>query len=219
MQHSKWLLVALAGLSTLAACGDSPEDADTGSPDAGASEGAAAAGSVMPDVVCMDLQEAQDTIQAQTELFFSDSRDATGQDRMQLVDRNWLVVGQTPAAGTPIGDDTVPMLDAVKIGERSCSAEADTDADTGSADASEGAAAAASVMPDVVCMDLQEAQDTIQAQTELFFSDSRDATGQDRMQLVDRNWLVVGQTPAAGTPIDDDTVPMLDAVKIGERSC
>jgi hypothetical protein len=70
---------------------------------------------VMPDVVGLDLQTAQDTIQAETELFFSDSRDATGQDRMQLMDSNWVVVGQTPASGTPLTNNDVPMLDVKKF--------------------------------------------------------------------------------------------------------
>ena len=69
----------------------------------------------MPDVVCMDLQSAQDTIQ-EAGVFFSRSNDATGDDRMQLVDSNWLVVGQTPAAGTPIGEFEA-VLDVVKFGE------------------------------------------------------------------------------------------------------
>jgi hypothetical protein len=74
----------------------------------------------MPDVVCMDLQTAQDTIQATTDLFFSDSHDATGRDRNQLVDSNWLVVDQSPAAGTTLHEDDVPMLDVVKFGEGDC---------------------------------------------------------------------------------------------------
>ena len=72
----------------------------------------------MPDVIGMDLQSAQDVIQARTELFFSDSRDATGQDRMQIMDSNWQVVGQSPQAGTELAMDDVPMLDVVKFGER-----------------------------------------------------------------------------------------------------
>jgi endonuclease YncB( thermonuclease family) len=72
---------------------------------------------VMPDVVGLDLQTAQDTIQAETELSWSDSRDATGQDRAQIVDSNWTVVGQTPAAGSPLNIGDTPMLDVVKQGE------------------------------------------------------------------------------------------------------
>jgi hypothetical protein len=74
-------------------------------------------GDLMPAVVGMDLQAAQDHIQATTNHWLSESRDATGQGRMQIMDRNWVVVGQTPAAGTPLSDDDVPMLDVVKFGE------------------------------------------------------------------------------------------------------
>ena len=53
----------------------------------------------MPDVVCMSLQDAQDLIQDQG-VYFSRSEDASGQDRAQLVDSNWVVVEQTPPPGT-----------------------------------------------------------------------------------------------------------------------
>ena len=43
---------------------------------------------LMPDVVCMSLQDAQDTIQS-AGVFFSRSDDATGDGRMQVVDDNW----------------------------------------------------------------------------------------------------------------------------------
>ncbi|MFC8045634.1 calcium-binding protein [Nocardia sp. NPDC057353] len=63
----------------------------------------------------MNLQDAQDTIQA-AGVFFSRSVDATGKGRAQVMDRNWVVVGQTPAAGVPIGEGEA-MLSVVKIGE------------------------------------------------------------------------------------------------------
>jgi hypothetical protein len=69
----------------------------------------------MPDVVCMDLQRAQDTIQA-AGVFFSRSHDATGLNRWQLVDSNWQVVAQSPAPGTSFGEGEA-MLDVVKFGE------------------------------------------------------------------------------------------------------
>lgn len=63
----------------------------------------AVAPALMPNVVCLDLQQAQDTIQA-AGVFFSRSDDATGQGRAQVMDRNWIVVAQTPAAGAPVGE-------------------------------------------------------------------------------------------------------------------
>lgn len=71
--------------------------------------------SLMPAVVCMNLQEAQDAIQ-RTGVFFSQSFDATGQGRMQLVDSNWVVVSQDPPPGTPITEGQA-NLGAVKYGE------------------------------------------------------------------------------------------------------
>lgn len=70
---------------------------------------------IMPAVVCMNLQVAQDTIQT-AGVFFSRSDDATGQGRFQLDDSNWIVVGQTPAPGAPIGEFDA-VLSVVKIGE------------------------------------------------------------------------------------------------------
>jgi beta-lactam-binding protein with PASTA domain len=67
----------------------------------------------MPDVVCMSLQDAQDLIQDQG-VFFSRSEDASGQDRAQIVDSNWVVIDQTPAPGTRFseGDAVLEVLKA-----------------------------------------------------------------------------------------------------------
>jgi hypothetical protein len=60
---------------------------------------------VMPDIACgTDLQLAQDLVQ-EAGIFFSRSEDATGQDRSQVMDRNWTVVAAEPPAGRPIGED------------------------------------------------------------------------------------------------------------------
>lgn len=58
---------------------------------------------LMPDLVCRDLQAAQDEIQDHG-VFFSKSVDASGKGRRQIWDRNWVVVSQTPAPGEPIGE-------------------------------------------------------------------------------------------------------------------
>ena len=50
----------------------------------------------MPDVMCMNLQDAQDLIQ-EAGVWLSLSEDATGEGRMQIMDSNWQVVGQTRA--------------------------------------------------------------------------------------------------------------------------
>ncbi len=70
----------------------------------------------MPDVRCMNLQRAQDTIQARTSTFYIRSRDGSGRGRKQIVDSNWIVIGQIPAAGSSLKGIT-PMLTVVKPGE------------------------------------------------------------------------------------------------------
>ncbi|WP_432793476.1 hypothetical protein [Rhodococcus ruber] len=70
---------------------------------------------VMPDVTCMDLQAAQDTIQA-AGVFYSRSIDAAGRGRAQVFDRNWVVVSQAPDPGVLIGEGDV-VLSVVKDGE------------------------------------------------------------------------------------------------------
>lgn len=69
----------------------------------------------MPDVVCKDLQVAQDTIH-DAGVLLSTSEDATGVDRLQVLDSNWIVVSQTPEAGELIGEGDA-VLSVVKIGE------------------------------------------------------------------------------------------------------
>ncbi|MCE5288437.1 MAG: calcium-binding protein [Nocardiaceae bacterium] len=63
----------------------------------------------------MNLQDAQDLIQKYG-VFYSRSADATGQGRMQIYDRNWVVVRQDPEAGVLIGEGDA-LLYVVKYGE------------------------------------------------------------------------------------------------------
>lgn len=70
---------------------------------------------LMPNVMCMNLQAAQDLIQDHG-VFFSRSMDASGRNRSQLIDRNWIVIKQSPAPGKKIGEGDA-MLTVVKIGE------------------------------------------------------------------------------------------------------
>lgn len=71
---------------------------------------------VVPDVVGLDHQLAQDTMQAAGYYNLSEE-DATGQGRMLLYDRNWEVVEQSPAAGTEASPDTTIILRSKKDGE------------------------------------------------------------------------------------------------------
>jgi hypothetical protein len=86
-------------------------------PQAPAAEPTAASSTiVVPDVVGMNHQYAQDEMQA-AGLYSLDERDATGQDRLLLWDRNWVVVSQDPPAGTEVTEDATITLSSKKEGE------------------------------------------------------------------------------------------------------
>ncbi|MBB4664964.1 PASTA domain-containing protein [Conexibacter arvalis] len=70
-------------------------------------------------------------------------------------------------------------------------------------------------VPNVVGENHQYAQDTMQA-AGLYMLDERDATGQGRMLVWDRNWVVVEQDPPAGTMVDEDATITLSSKKEGE---
>ena len=65
----------------------------------------------MPNVICLTLQDAQDLIQDQG-VFYSRSQDATGQDRNQLADSNWIVIDQNIRPGEQFseGDAILQVL-------------------------------------------------------------------------------------------------------------
>ncbi len=69
----------------------------------------------MPDLICRGLQAAQDEIQDHG-VFGSKSKDATGEGRRQIWDRNWIVVAQDPEPGEKIGEFDA-ILYVVKKGD------------------------------------------------------------------------------------------------------
>ncbi|MES9616840.1 PASTA domain-containing protein [Streptomyces tuirus] len=87
---------------------------DTPAGEAGADE-AEAETATLPDVVGQDLQAAQDEAQA-AGFYVLDDQDASGQQRLQVFDRNWTVCSQEPAAGEHPTDTPVTLY-AVKDGE------------------------------------------------------------------------------------------------------
>lgn len=90
---------------------DTKQDTDTATEDTPAAEEKAET-ATLPDVVGQDLQAAQD--EAQDAGFYAlDDQDASGQNRLQVLDRNWTVCRQEPAAGTHPTDTSV-VLYAVK---------------------------------------------------------------------------------------------------------
>ena len=123
MRRSRILaaVVAASAVVALSACGSQPEVkpqtsvTPTTESQLTVAPTTEAAEALMPDVVCMNLQAAQNRIQEEG-VFFSRSEDATGAGRRQLVDSNWIVVGQSPTAGSPIGEADA-LLSVVKLDE------------------------------------------------------------------------------------------------------
>ena len=74
---------------------------------------------LMPDVICMGLQAAQDEIQDHG-VFGSKSKDASGDGRRQLWDRNWIVVGQEPEPGDKIGEFDAVLYVVKKNEDHKC---------------------------------------------------------------------------------------------------
>ncbi|WP_235456856.1 PASTA domain-containing protein [Williamsia sp. Leaf354] len=104
--------VTVAPSTTSTAPSSTPTSSTTDVP---RSTTAASGEGIMPQVVCMNLQAAQDLIQ-RSGVFYSRSRDATGAGRAQIFDRNWIVVAQSPAAGARIGEGDA-VLSVVKTDE------------------------------------------------------------------------------------------------------
>ncbi|MEJ7787441.1 MAG: PASTA domain-containing protein [Solirubrobacteraceae bacterium] len=70
----------------------------------------------VPDVVGENHQDAQDRMQAEG-LYNLREKDATGLDRLLLLDSNWEVVSQKPAAGKRVSENATITLSSKKIGE------------------------------------------------------------------------------------------------------
>ena len=129
------LLGGVAALLLLTSCGDETKSQDgdlqtttsstatttttastttTTAPPVTSATTAAAAKITVPNVVGKDLQLAQDTMQA-AGLYNLTSHDSTGQARLQVLDRNWVVTDQTPAAGSSVAADQLIDLGARKF--------------------------------------------------------------------------------------------------------
>jgi len=150
---------------------------------------------ILPSLVGLDLQLAQDTLQAGG-WYVMTSYDTTGQGRMQLVDRNWVVVEQIPAAGESVPYSKTIQLGVVKKGEPGSEVLKEADG-----------------VPAVVGKNLQLAIDTLQSAGYYLF-EYVDATGGRLTPIVHSNWVVTGQDPAAGTDLATDRVVTLEIEKV-----
>ena len=197
-----YTVAALAILGASTACkpttttGTSPT---TTAASSGSNNKAASPKKTVPDFVGMGLQSAQDT--AQKHGFYSlTSHDALGRARMQVLDRDWKVCSQNMKAGSSAATDTTLDFGAVKLAE-TCPAKDQA-----------VPSAAGGQMPDFRGKAVKAARGALDSSTSITV---KDATSADRFVLMESNWKVCTQTPAAGTALNGRPVT-LTAVKYGE---
>ena len=207
MDHMRWIATATCIASVLAAgCG-------------GASE-------PVPDV----LGERLDVAKSEMDAAGYDTEEIGGGTFGVLNESNWTVCETRPEAGaTDAG--TVKLIIDRSCGDTAASKdESSSESDASSTPeptstpkpkrkrkpAAQAPAAARISVPNVVGMDHQAAQNRMQA-AGLYNLRERDATGQGRFLLYDRNWVVVEQRPAPGSSANEMTKVTLFSVKDGEQ--
>ncbi|MEU1532449.1 PASTA domain-containing protein [Streptomyces fagopyri] len=153
----------------------------------------------VPDFVGMGLQSAQD--EAQKQGFRSlKSHDSLGRDRHQILDRDWKVCTQNVRAGTTAATDTTLDLGSVKLAE-TCPRKDVTAPST-----------AGGKIPDFTGKSVKAARTALDSGTSFTV---KDASGAKRWILVESNWKVCTQSPAAGAALRGQPVE-LTAVKFDE---
>lgn len=155
----------------------------------------------MPKFVGMGLQSAQDAAQAEG-FYILTSHDALGRDRMQAFDRNWKVCSQSIAAGKKVPATTELNFGSVKLDETCPVKDA------------QAPKAASGKMPDFAGKSVKAARAALDSGTSLAV---KDASAEDRFVLMESNWQVCSQAPAAGAALSGQPVEF-KAVKFGE-SC
>ncbi|WP_035305711.1 PASTA domain-containing protein [Actinokineospora inagensis] len=100
-------LTAVLVLFAVAACG--PNDTKIPEPPTLAPPSASVRSLPIPNVVGMDHQDAQDTLQ-KAGFYYLTEEDATGKGRQLIIDHNWVVVEQVPPAGK-----VVPQSDKILL--------------------------------------------------------------------------------------------------------
>ncbi|MDX3097731.1 hypothetical protein PV417_24840 [Streptomyces sp. ME19-03-3] len=153
----------------------------------------------LPNLVGMGLQSAQDTAQ-EAGFYHLASHDSLGRSRMQILDRDWKVCFQSVKPGRR-DQSTKIDLGAVKLEEDCPSRDVKT-------------VKAGKTMPNFSGKSLAAARDALDASTSI---STKDASSDDRLILMETNWKVCAQQPAAGTALRGQPVSFI-AVKFGE-SC
>ncbi|MFG3170583.1 PASTA domain-containing protein [Streptomyces sp. NPDC048200] len=173
--------------------------ASTGSSTGDDAKDTAAEKKTLPNFVGMGLQSAQDKAQA-AGFYGLDSHDSLGRDRFQILDRDWKVCSQKPAAGTTVSTDSTVDFGAVKLDE-TCPAK-----DAGAQ------AAAGKTMPNFAGKAVKVARGALDSGMSITVND---ATGDSRFVLMESNWKVCSQKPAAGAALNGQPVTF-NAVKFEE---
>lgn len=171
----------------------------------------------MPDIVGERLDVAKSDLSAAG--VSEDKVEVVGGGSLGVVDEsNWTVCEQAPPPGSTAEDVRV-LVNRVCVDEESPEG-ADTPATTAEAPAEPPSASGDSdlmTLPNAVGMQLQLAQDTMQA-AGFFVLTSHDATGQNRLQVSDRNWKVCNQIPPGGSEVSSSTEVAFSVVRV-EESC
>ena len=110
--------IVIAVLAVIGLVNSGDDEPVTGSTDQRPAVGAVVS-AVVPDVVGMNHQLAQDTLQA-SGFYLLSEEDATGQGRMLLYDRNWVVVSQSVVAVAAANAPPSRYMELVPF--RNCSA-------------------------------------------------------------------------------------------------
>lgn len=178
--------------------------------------------SAMPDVVGERLDVAKSDLSAAG--VSEDNVEVVGGGALGVVDEsNWIVCEQAPSPGAEANDVRVIIDRVCAGGDPGASADtsapgADTpapDPEAPSQPPSGGSDSELMTLPDAVGVDLQLAQDTLQA-AGFYVLTSHDATGQERLQVSDRNWKVCDQTPPAGSEVSSSTEIDFAVVRVEE---
>jgi hypothetical protein len=194
---------------------------------------------VMPDVTTRRLDIALSDIE---KAGFEDEVEVLGGGTFGILDEsNWTVCDQEPAAGDDLSTAPRLVVDRACENEDDLEGEAEpepqADAEPEAQPESEPepepepeqqkAAGSSSgnkggdgtdetfVMPSVVGLVLQDAQDQLQARGSFLLTQT-DATGMERFQVDDSNWKVCAQFPAAGKRVSLGKLIDLHTVKLDE---
>jgi hypothetical protein len=175
-----------------------PAATTSSSPDTG--KNGTTAKKTVPNFVGMGLQSAQDAAQKQG-FYVLKSHDSLGRARMQVFDRDWKVCSQNIKAGKVAPTTTELDFGAVKLSE-SCPAHDESAPST-----------AGGTMPNFHGKSVKAARQALDSGTSITVND---ATGASRWALMESNWQVCTQKPAAGAKLNGQLVT-LGAVKFGEH--